>query len=143
MFSPSILHSVPAQAMPTQGASRLGRLLQRCGLLLLLWSCSCAAPPIADSGRFEFSEPQMGLPFRIVLYARDRSTADAAARAGFNRIRQLNDILSDYDTDSELSRLSQTAGSGQWIRLSHELWFVLERSQKLAEQTDGAFDVTV
>ena len=117
--------------------------IQRCWPLFLLCSCSCAAPRVLDLTRFEFSQPQMGLPFRIVLYAPDRSAAEAAARAAFNRIGELNDILSDYDTDSELSRLSQTAGSGQSVRLSDELWFVLERSQKLAEQTDGAFDVTV
>jgi len=85
----------------------------------------------------------MGLPFRIVVYARDKPTAEAAARAAFNRIKQLNDILSDYEDDSELSRLSRTAGSGQALKVSEELWLVLKRAQKLAEQTDGAFDVTV
>ena len=85
----------------------------------------------------------MGVPFRIVLYAPDKPTADQAARAAFGRIKQLNDILSDYDTDSELSRLSQTAGSGRAIQVSADLWFVLKRSQELAQRTDGAFDVTV
>ncbi len=85
----------------------------------------------------------MGLPFRIVLYAPDEPTAEAAARAAFDRIRQLNAILSDYEDDSELSRLSRTAGSGQAVKVSDELWLVLKRAQKLAERTDGAFDVTV
>jgi len=85
----------------------------------------------------------MGVPFRIVLYAPDKPTADQAARAAFGRITQLNDILSDYDTDSELSRLSQTAGSGRAVQASPDLWFVLKRSQELAQRTDGAFDVTV
>jgi len=85
----------------------------------------------------------MGAPFRIVLYAPDKPTADQAARAAFGRITQLNDILSDYDTDSELSRFSQTAGSGRAVPVSQDLWFVLKRSQELAQRTDGAFDVTV
>ena len=125
---------------------RFGRLFGlQTGLLaiLLLTACSTFPRHTEDLQRYEFSEPQMGLPFRIVVYARDKPTAEAAARAAFNRIKQLNDILSDYEDDSELSRLSRTAGSGQALKVSEELWLVLKRAQKLAEQTDGAFDVTV
>src|SRR5438094_6918473 len=113
------------------------------GLCSLLLASSCVTRPPEKLTRFEFSRPEMGLPFHIVLYAPDSSTAENAARAAFDRIKRLNDVLSDYDTDSELSRLSQTAGSGKAVPLSHDLWFVLQRSQKLARQTDGAFDVTV
>ena len=84
----------------------------------------------------------MGVPFRVVLYAADKTAADAAADAAFARIQQLNDILSDYDTDSELSRLSQTAGHGRAVRVGGDLWRMLERSQQLARETDGAFDIT-
>lgn len=85
----------------------------------------------------------MGLPFRIVLYASDAGAAKTASDAAFARIAQLNDILSDYDTDSELSRLSRSAGEGLAVKLSDDLWFVLERAQVLAARSDGAFDVTV
>ena len=112
-------------------------------LALLLFDSSCAGRKRVELGRFEFTEPQMGAPFRIVLYALDKPAAEAAARLAFDRIKQLNDILSDYDTDSELSRLSQTAGSGRCVKVSDDLWRVLERSQDLARRTDGAFDVTV
>jgi thiamine biosynthesis lipoprotein len=84
----------------------------------------------------------MGTPFRIVLYMRDKPSADAAANAAFARIRELNSILSDYDTDSELSRLSQTAGSGKAVKVGDDLWRVLERSQQVARETGGAFDIT-
>ena len=79
--------------------------------------------------RFEFSEPQMGVPFRIVMYAGDESTARTAARAAFDRISQLNSILSDYDSDSELSRLSRSSGSGRDVPIGQELWEVLSRGQ--------------
>jgi thiamine biosynthesis lipoprotein len=111
----------------------------------LLAGAGCAAPghPGAPPARFEYTQPQMGLPFRLVLYAENRAAADTAARAAFARIRQLNDILSDYDTDSELSRLSRTAGEGRAVPVSADLWFALERSRELAARTDGAFDPTV
>ena len=93
--------------------------------------------------RFEFSEPEMGVPFRIVLYAPDPSVAEAASAAAFKRVAELNQILSDYETDSELNELSRTSGKGKAVRVSDDLWAVMERAQDLARQADGAFDVTV
>lgn len=85
----------------------------------------------------------MGTDFRIVLYAGDESVANRAAVEAYARVAQLNRILSDYDSHSELSLLSATAGTGRAVELSDELWYVLDRSQQLAKATDGAFDVTV
>jgi FAD:protein FMN transferase len=94
-------------------------------------------------GRFEFTEPQMGVPFRIVLYAPDLNSARKAARAAFDRVAELNESMSDYDTDSELNQLSRTSGQAQAVPVSDDLWNVLTRAQALSERTEGAFDVTV
>jgi thiamine biosynthesis lipoprotein len=85
----------------------------------------------------------MGLPFRIVLYAPDRLAAQAAAEVAFARIHTLNAVFSDYEYDSELSRLSRTAGSGQKVPVSEDLWNVLDQAQRLAQRSEGAFDITV
>jgi thiamine biosynthesis lipoprotein len=93
--------------------------------------------------RREFSEVHMGTDFRIVLYSADAEAANRAVAEAFGRVAALNRVMSDYDPESELSRLSATAASGKAQAISDDLWFVLDRSQKLAESTDGAFDVTV
>jgi thiamine biosynthesis lipoprotein len=88
----------------------------------------------------------MGGPFRVVVYAADQSAADTAADAAFARVDQLNAILSDYTPDSEISRLSQRTADGPMpepVQVSEDLLRVLERGQQIAEQTDGAFDVTI
>lgn len=112
---------------------------------LVLRQASPAAPEQKDASlmRFEFTEPQMGVPFRIVLYAPDLATAQSAAQAAFARVAQLNEIMSDYETDSELNELSRTSGQNRQVRVSEDLWAVLMRAQELAEKTEGAFDVTV
>ena len=97
----------------------------------------------AEWTRFAFVEKQMGADFRIVLYADSEKVAKEAANAAFVEVERLNAILSDYDPESELSRLSDTSGSGQRIVLSDDLFLVLDASQKLARQTAGAFDVTI
>ncbi|MBM3837912.1 MAG: FAD:protein FMN transferase [Verrucomicrobia bacterium] len=114
-------------------------------MLTALGSCTHLNTPIRETAlaRHEFTQPQMGVAFRIVLYAPSASKAEGAAAAAFNRIKELNAIMSDYETESELSRLSRTAGQGAEAPLSPDLWTILERSQALARRTGGAFDVTV
>ncbi len=93
--------------------------------------------------KFVFEKAEMGLPFRISLYAADETAAKAGADAAFARIAELNGVMSDYDSDSELSRLSRTSGSGQAVPVSGDLWKVLARSQEFAQRSEGAFDITV
>ena len=85
----------------------------------------------------------MGVPFRMVLYAKDETSAKTAAAAAFARIKALNNIMSDYEYESELSALSRTSGSGQWVHVSEDLWRVLSSSQEISQKSRGAFDVTV
>lgn len=110
----------------------------------VLWLLGCAAiPDRAGLRRFEFTQPQMGMPFRIVLYAPDVMTASNAVQAAFARVAALNQVLSDYEDDSELTLLSRTAGSGRAVHVSDDLWRVLARGQRLAKRTNGAFDLTI
>ncbi len=119
---------------------RIGQIIgQVWFFFLLLFSVSAFGQSLQ---RYEFSHPQMGTVFRITLYASADSTAKNAADAAFRRIDQLNDILSDYKEDSELSRLSASAGSGQYLKLSDDLWHVLVLSQQAARLSQGAFDIT-
>ena len=92
--------------------------------------------------KFAFEKAEMGVPFRITLYAVNEDAAKRAADDGFARVAALNHIFSDYEDDSELTQLSRTSGRGRAVKVSDELWIVLARAQVLAARTDGAFDVT-
>ncbi len=118
-------------------------LLPLAGLLLL---AGCLAPRRAPGPalqRFEFNRPQMGVPFRIVVYAPDPARAQIAVDAAYARVARLNAVLSDYDPDSEINRLCHDTPVGQPVPVSPELWTMLARSRDLAARSDGAFDVTV
>lgn len=91
--------------------------------------------------RYESVEPYMGTLVKITVYATDEQAADKAFRAAFDRIGELDRILSDYKPDSELNRIATTAVDRP-VRVSVELFTVLAASQELAAATDGAFDVT-
>jgi thiamine biosynthesis lipoprotein len=92
---------------------------------------------------FEFTQIEMAVTVKIVLYSPDADAATTAAQDAFSRVHALNGILSDYDPESELRRLCDTAGEGKAIHVSAELWKVLEHAQQASRRSDGAFDVTV
>jgi len=114
-------------------------------ILGLLGAGGCATGRVAEGElrRFVFEEPQMGIPFRLVFHTDSEERAREAAAAAFKRVAELNQILSDYETDSELNRLSQTAGKGMAVPVSDDLWKVLEAAQRMSRASSGAFDITV
>jgi FAD:protein FMN transferase len=97
--------------------------------------------PQSSLQRLEAVEPHMGTLVKITVYAATEDEARAAFRAAFDRIRDLDNTLSDYKADSELSQITNQA-VGHAVRVSDDLFTVLRASQQLAEETNGAFDVT-
>ena len=83
----------------------------------------------------------MGTLVKITLYTSGEDAAERAFRAAFDRIGDLDRILSDYKPDSELNRIA-TSAVGQAVHVSDDLFTVLAASHQLAVATDGAFDVT-
>jgi len=107
----------------------------------LLAGCR-SAPPGKSLQRYGFSHPAMGTLVSITLYAADNGSARDAAGAAFKRIDALEDILSDYQADSELNRLRDQPW-GAPVPVSAELFDVLQRARKIAQLSDGAFDPTI
>jgi thiamine biosynthesis lipoprotein len=120
-------------------------------LILIGWFGMVGTCEARDSGpaattpvlsRFEYAETHMGSTFKLILYSTDGATARDASRAAFRRIGDLDAILSDYQPESELSRLSARAG-GPAVAVSPDLYEILDRSKRLWEKSAGAFDVTM
>jgi thiamine biosynthesis lipoprotein len=110
-----------------------------CGFVLV--GCRLMLPD-AQLRRFEFKQPHMGTQFTVTLYAPDEAQAREASDAASAKITALEQMMTDYDPDSELMRLSRRP-VGEPTRVSEELFHILEKSQRVAELSDGAFDVTV
>ena len=78
--------------------------------LSLMVTSSAAALLTGALTRFTFTEYQMGVDARLVVYAPDRPAAEDACAAAFARIAALDSMMSDYRRDSELMRLCDHAG---------------------------------
>ena len=109
----------------------------------LCWLAGTISPAAEPLEKYEFLRIRMGVSVAIQVYADDGAAANLAADAAYARFKQLDRILSDYDPDSELMQLCASSGPGNPVGVSEDLARVLQRSQVLAEQTDGAFDLTV
>ena len=112
-------------------------------LTALLALTAGAAADDAKLERYSATQKQMGVPFTITVYAGDEDVANEAVEAAFQRIKQLNSILSDYEPDSELMQLCRTAGKGERVPVSEDLWKVLARADEISRLSNGAFDVSV
>lgn len=84
----------------------------------------------------------MGVQARVVVYAPTREIAEAGAKAAFDRIAALEQVMSDYRPDSELSRFNAASGKPA-AKISPDLWRVLDVSRSIAVLTEGAFDPTI
>lgn len=130
--------------MSLRAAQFLALILLPCFLMAAtLFGCASRAavesPTVLQ--RFEYSQLHMGVRARIVLYAAGDDAAADAARAAFARLAELDAMMSDYRSDSELMRLSAAAGGGP-VRVSAELFEVLAFAKELHARSGGAFDVT-
>jgi FAD:protein FMN transferase len=111
------------------------------GIAGLAWP-SANPDSAGNLSRFEFVETHMGCAFKIVLYSTDAPAARRASRSAFDRIAALDAVLSDYQAESELSRLSLKAG-GPPVPVSADLFDVLRISKEFHERTGGMLDVTI
>ena len=110
--------------------------------LALILLAACVTPSDKSAWqRFEFNEPEMGVNFGLKFYAPDKSAARRAAKKVYERIEALNEMFSDYNPNSELNRLTHQP-VGHPVKVSAELFAILQRAQSLSLKTNGAFDVT-
>ena len=82
----------------------------------------------------------MGSYFEVRVGANVPDAIDLATRA-LDVVEELEACLTVYDAASEVSRLNATADLGP-VRVSDDLWSVLERAIAIGQITRGAYDVT-
>lgn len=144
----SIMHLGFAIRNPCLAASLLRSLVLMMRFLfsaipcLLLAASASFYVQAGDSQRFDFSGPGMATTFRIACYAENQEQAAKATDACFRRIAELNALFTDYDPTSELMRLCAPEAVYPKV-VSQPMHDLLQRTLKLAEQTQGAFDPTI
>ncbi len=84
----------------------------------------------------------MGTSLLITVQARDPELAQHAISTAFDTVRALDQLLSTWREDTELSKLNYAA-VGESVRLSPTLASLLEEVRRFWEMTQGSFDPAV
>lgn len=102
-----------------------------------------SAAPEHDSMRLYTSvHPAMGTEYAVYLYARSCEEAEAAAMPAFNEIDRIDELLSNYREDSELSRINRDAARAE-VTVDPEVFRFVNAALEWSRRSGGAFDMTV
>ena len=86
--------------------------------------------------------PVMGTFARVVVVAKNSSIAKKSIEAAFTEINEVDDLMSDYKDDSEITAVNKDAFNRP-VKVSRPTFEVLQKSIYFSELSDGAFDITV
>lgn len=103
-------------------------------------SITSEAPRAASEPRV-LSRPAMGTVWQIVLPKSAPAHAERSASRALDEVCRLEDVLSEFRSHTEVSRINAAAGRGSVV-VSEDTWTVTERALDYARRSDGAFDPT-
>jgi thiamine biosynthesis lipoprotein len=95
----------------------------------------------AQAEWFSRQEAIMGTVVRVELWHTDAAKADAAMAAVMAEMHRIDEAMSPYKEQSELSRINREAAKGPVV-ISQEMVDILTRSIEFSKLSDGAFDIT-
>lgn len=83
----------------------------------------------------------MGATFEITVVAQDEEIGFINIEEAAAEIKRIERLISSWDPESETTRINQNAGI-QPVRVSEELYNLIERCVQISEITKGAFDIS-
>ncbi|MGB5782546.1 MAG: FAD:protein FMN transferase, partial [Eudoraea sp.] len=99
------------------------------------------AVPISAQQSFHRSLKLMGSGFQITVVVKDSTEANRVIDLAINEISRIEKLISSWDPNSETSLINKNAGIKP-VKVSVELYDLIERAIGLSGLTDGAFDIS-
>ncbi|HUI59664.1 MAG TPA: FAD:protein FMN transferase [Steroidobacteraceae bacterium] len=110
-------------------------------LLALLLLPLLAIPEMAQAEWRERTEAIMGTRIYVELWADDAAKGDAAIEAVMDEMRRIDELMSHYKPESQLSQINARAAD-EPVQVDPELFDLIKLSLHYSEITEGAFDIT-
>jgi FAD:protein FMN transferase len=95
----------------------------------------------AQGGWLSCEEAIMGTSVRVELWSGDRAAGEAAIAAVIERMHRIDETMSHFKSDSELTRINRTAFNGP-VPISRPMYDIIARSIDFSQLSEGAFDIT-
>lgn len=93
------------------------------------------------SAEFKRSDKLMGNMFEITVVADDEAIAYAAIENAIAEIRRIELLLTTFNDNSQTSQINASAGIAA-VKVDREVFDLIERSIRISQITDGAFDLS-
>jgi len=84
----------------------------------------------------------MGTFAHLKAVSYDTDTAKKCVETAFTEIRKVDDLMSGYKSDSEISKVSRDAFKRP-VKVSSATFEVLQKSAEFSRLSEGAFDITI
>ncbi|MEM9494030.1 MAG: FAD:protein FMN transferase, partial [Myxococcota bacterium] len=88
------------------------------------------------------SDKVMGTRITISIWTDQEASAAEAAAAVFAEFRRVDNLMTTWRDDSQVSQINAAAGS-KAVKVSDEIITVIAKAQEVARRSGGAFDITV
>ena len=129
---------IPKPDVATAAPNGLDRAEQRPDAAMLLLD-SDAGPPAPVLHKTQRN--LMGTIWAITIAGGDASAAQSAAERALDEVARLEDILSEWRPESDISRVNQAAGSAP-VHVDEALIACVRASLQVARWSHGAFDIS-
>ncbi len=83
----------------------------------------------------------MGNQFELTAVHESRDRCVQAVEAGINEVRRIESLLTTFSEDSVTALINNRAGI-EPVSVSDEVFYLVERCQRISVLTQGAFDIT-
>ena len=90
---------------------------------------------------FKIGTKLMGNHFEISVVADDEDWANTRINAAINEIKRIEKLLTTFDDNSETNLINRNAGI-EAVEVCDETFQLIERSIRISNITQGAFDIT-
>jgi len=110
-------------------------------MTILFFSLCFGLTPSVQAGWHRDQQDIMGTRIIVELYHDDDNVANGAISAVMDEMRRIDDAMSPLKPESELSLVNRTAAEHP-VKITDELFGLLQRSIHFSELTQGAFDIT-
>src|SRR5215468_10580257 len=114
--------------------------MNRIATLLTVVALVCAAP-VRAADWMERTEAIMGTRCYVEVWAEDPEKGNDAIDAVMAELRRIDDLMSHYKPESELSQINQYANQRP-VQVDKELFDLIKLSTHFSQITEGAFDIT-
>ncbi len=109
--------------------------------LILVFLLFLSLSVLSQEKKYDRTLKLMGSRFDISILASSENEANEYIDSAVSEIKRIENIISSWDKNSETTKINNNSGIAP-VKVSEELFDLINRSIQISKITDGAFDIS-